>query len=241
MDDCPVIKKSNDLSIFKELKGNRVVNKAHVKRLAETISTDVDKTKYHPLLVNENMEVIDGQHRLEAFEMLKIPAYYIQEAGLKLDDAQTLNKLAKPWAPIDYARSYADLGNNNYQHYLDFKDEYKLNHDILMRYLHLSSITTEMFRAGKLKVRSLQDSRDLADKLMDFERYIERYKQRSFAIAFQTMWEHVDYDHDKMLKILDKHVDKLEYQATPEDYLRVLEGLYNGKAPIKSKGYVRFF
>lgn len=241
MDKSPEIKMSKDLEIFVELAGNRPVNKAHIKSLAEAISLDTETVKFHPLLVNEKMEVIDGQHRIEALKMLKIPAYYIQVKGLRLIDAQRLNKLSKQWSPMDYALSFSDLGNVNYDAYLEFKKEYKLNHDILMRYIHLGPITTEMFRAGKLKAKDLVASSDLADKLMDFERFLDRFKQRSFAIAFQIMWSHDDYDHEKLMTIMDSKVTKLEYQATPEDYLRILEGLYNGKTPVKSKGYIRFF
>ena len=241
METPPVIKMTKDLSIFKELKGNRATNKAHIKRLAEAISLDVVNTKYHPLLVNEKMQLIDGQHRVEAFKMLKIPAYYIVAEGLGLADAQSLNQLSKQWSPTDYARSFSDRGNKSYAIYLEFKEEYGLNHDILMRYINLEPLTTEMFRRGLLKARNVEASHDLATKLLDFERFIERFKQRSFAIAFQIMWQHEGYDHEKMLKILDKKVDKLEFQATPEDYLRVLEGLYNGANPVEKKGYVRFF
>ena len=144
---CPVIKMSKDLSVFNELKGNRAKNKSHIKRLAEAISLDVEATAYHPLLVNEHMQIIDGQHRLKALEMLKLPAYYIQVKGLGLADAQALNQLSKQWAPIDYARSFSDLGNKNYTHYLDFKKQYELN-QLLVDFNNIPEELQEEFMAS---------------------------------------------------------------------------------------------
>ena len=56
--------KTTDLSIFKSIDGNRVPNLQHIKRLAQSIN--VYGMKCNPILVNEQMEVIDGQHRLAA-------------------------------------------------------------------------------------------------------------------------------------------------------------------------------
>ncbi len=55
---------TSDLSIFKQIEGNRVPNLQHIKRLADSIR--VYGMKCNPILVNERMEVIDGQHRLMA-------------------------------------------------------------------------------------------------------------------------------------------------------------------------------
>jgi hypothetical protein len=45
--------KTNDLSIFKQIDGNRVPNLQHVKRLADSIR--VYGMKCNPILVNERM------------------------------------------------------------------------------------------------------------------------------------------------------------------------------------------
>ena len=44
------------------------------------------KKKYlvSPILVNEKMEVIDGQHRLQAQKELNLPTYYIKNKGYDL-------------------------------------------------------------------------------------------------------------------------------------------------------------
>ena len=55
---------TNDLTICKEIGGNRVPNPQHVKRLCSSIKEN--GMLCNPILVNEKMQVIDGQHRLLA-------------------------------------------------------------------------------------------------------------------------------------------------------------------------------
>ena len=55
--------KTNDYNTFKVMPGNRPVNKLHVRRLSKSME---EKHLMSPILVNEKMQVIDGQHRLEA-------------------------------------------------------------------------------------------------------------------------------------------------------------------------------
>ena len=63
---------TTDYSKFKKTRGNRPVDEAHVQQLKKLIE---EKDLYDPIRVNKNMEVIDGQHTLEARKQLdlKIP------------------------------------------------------------------------------------------------------------------------------------------------------------------------
>jgi len=54
---------TTDYTKFKKTRGNRPVDPAHVEQLKKLIS---DKDLFDPIRVNKDMEVIDGQHTLEA-------------------------------------------------------------------------------------------------------------------------------------------------------------------------------
>lgn len=234
--DLPTIEVSNDYSSFVRVKGNRELNKAHIRRFKEAISEDATSIKYNPILINEKKEIIDGQHRAEAIESLGLPIYYIQVDNLDLRNAQTLNKLSKPWNPKDYAKSYAELGNKNYHIYLNFRELYKFNHDILMKYLALDNpITGDMFRAGKLKIKDEKASMDLCDKLMEMEEFYNRFDTRAFALAFKRLWEHPKYDHDRMKNKLKQKPNAIQDRGIPEEYMRDMEKLYNHALPEKER------
>ena len=65
---------TRDYSIFKRARGNRPVDKAHVAQLKKLIA---DKDIGDPVKVNRGLEVIDGQHTLQARRELGLPVPYI--------------------------------------------------------------------------------------------------------------------------------------------------------------------
>jgi hypothetical protein len=60
---------------FKKARGNRPVDEGHVKQLKKLIA---EKDLYDPIRVNKDMEVIDGQHTLQARKELdlKVPLHH---------------------------------------------------------------------------------------------------------------------------------------------------------------------
>ena len=72
---------TTDYDQFKYIAGNRDVVEAHVKSLSEQITI---KDFQIPIIVNEKMEVCEGQHRLEAYKALSIPITYIIKEGLDI-------------------------------------------------------------------------------------------------------------------------------------------------------------
>ena len=60
--------------IFSSLDGNRIVNPLHVKKIADSMKI---KVLFIPIIVNEEFQVIDGQHRLEARKQLGLEVPYI--------------------------------------------------------------------------------------------------------------------------------------------------------------------
>lgn len=67
-----------------------------------------------PIIVNKNMTVIDGQHRLSACQQLGLPVEYIIKQGLNEDDIVRMNTVQKPWKLINYIEAYANEGKEEY-------------------------------------------------------------------------------------------------------------------------------
>lgn len=96
---------------FRSLVGNREVSDLRIKKIKESIN----KVGYIPtrIVVNENMEVIDGQGRLRVISELGLPVYVDI-----VEECRQMNINQSNWTLIDYIRSYAEDGNINYK-YLD--------------------------------------------------------------------------------------------------------------------------
>ena len=82
------IHSTTDYNQFKYIKGNREVVESHVKTLSDQIAK---KDFQIPIIVNEKMEVCEGQHRLEAYRLLGVPITYIVKEGLEIQDIREMD------------------------------------------------------------------------------------------------------------------------------------------------------
>lgn len=124
-----VILQTMDYSKFKKLKGNRNVDPVRVQRIIQSIK----KVGYitSPLIVNEDLEVIDGQGRLEALRILGLPVEYIVHENIGIDECISMNINQINWVDRDYIYSYADRNYKSYILLKNLMEKYKLNLMIL--------------------------------------------------------------------------------------------------------------
>jgi hypothetical protein len=108
------IHKTRDYQQFKSITSNRDVNRLHVKKLSESIKQR-NLLWAKPPIVNEKLQMIDGQHRLEACEMVKEDFFYIIGEGLTKDDMAILNTNQKNWTSGDFINFYTIEGLKDYK------------------------------------------------------------------------------------------------------------------------------
>lgn len=239
------IQTTEDYNLFTRIAGNRHLNKAQVKRLSSSIAEDPSLALATPILVNDKMEILDGQHRLEALKKLGLPISYFVVKNMGLSQVQIINSQTKTWSPVDYARSFSELGNNNYKVYLEFKETYKLCHSILLVYLSgidrtKGGNTTQSFKKGNFHVGDIKKAHEMCKNLLETGKFYPKSKTRSFALAFQKVAASTAYDHARMLNKLESHAERM-LKDTPyiEDYIRQLEKIYNHHMGIENR--VRLF
>ena len=75
-----MIHTTKDYDKFKITKGNRTMDIAHKDKLKESMKID-DILSLRPILIRENGEVIDGQHRLTAAKELGLEIHYMIADG----------------------------------------------------------------------------------------------------------------------------------------------------------------
>ena len=91
---------TTDLAQFKKLEYNRELTEGHVLKIMDVLSEPDFDT--HPISVTEDLEVIDGQHRLEAAKRLGIPVKYVIDKNFRPEKIITINTCQKGWKPLDY-------------------------------------------------------------------------------------------------------------------------------------------
>lgn len=230
------IENTRDYSRFTTIKGNRSLVKAHINKIMRAIETDTETIKFNPILVNDKMQIIDGQHRFEAIKKLQLPVYYIVAGNRNLEDVQKLNSGRKAWTPMDYAKSFVAHGNDNYAKYIHLRETYNINHDVLLVYLstHDDINTSVMFKDGKLKVSDIGYSDNLCQYLSRFKPLYRNWHKRPFALAIKNLYDDPKIDNDLLVERVEKYGDgmlvpelKLVDCHLPRDYEIRLIDIYN--------------
>ena len=112
-----------DYAKFKSISGNRQINRLHFNRLKNSIA---ENYLFTTIIVNENYEIIDGQHRFQCIKELQKPLHYIVCKGYGINEVQRLNVNTKNWTTFDYINGYIDLGLRDYAVYKEFQNKYNI-------------------------------------------------------------------------------------------------------------------
>lgn len=223
---------TTDYSLFEYLSNNRDVNRGHVDALKKAFEEYGNLTKVQPVLVNERMQIIDGQHRFEACKELGAPIFYMIVPGLGVQEARKMNILHKGWTVADYAKSYATGGNRHYQTFLDLQEEYGYNHSVMLAYCYGSRETKGMFvdfREGHFNIPHPPYVRERLDMLKAVEEVVgsRLAKEKVFALAFLRVSQAEGFKLPRMLKKLAERKDSLRQYTNIEDAMRQFEEVYN--------------
>jgi hypothetical protein len=225
---------TNDYSLFSKLDGNRKINKAHINRLKKSIKNE---SLCVPIIVNEKYEIIDGQHRFQCWESLKLPVYYIIVAGYGLPQVQRINANSMNWKLMNYAESYCDLGNKHYCKYIDFKKRYNLGDYESIAMLQGnekgSGKNFDLFRNGLFQINRWKEACFEAEQINKISEFYDGYKRRTFVFAMLHLLKHDNFDMSQMLRKIKLRRTELVHCINSEQYLVLLQKLYNYKQSNK--------
>jgi hypothetical protein len=232
---------TRDYSIFKRLTGNRDIPEDRISKIVASIQ-EIGWV-HNPIVVNEEMEVIDGQGRLTALQRLKMPVEYIIAPGASTKECIFMNMNMINWKLTDFVKSYAEQGNENYQRLLALMGKYAGG--------NLNIISTAVYRVSKSKHRDIKAGtlqltedqyRDAIPRLEFIKPLLEKLDEKklpgSLITLIQTLIYYFDYEEvDK--ERLAYSVEKYIYNATPwvlnTDCEREVENAYNYNMKLEDK------
>lgn len=232
---------TNDYSIFKRLPGNRDIPESRISKIVESIQSI--GWVHNPIIVNEKMEVIDGQGRLTALQRLKMPVEYVVAPGAGNKECIYMNMNMVNWKLPDFVKSYAEQGNENYQRLLSLMERYANG--------NLNIISTALYRISKAKLRDIKEGtlqlteeqyKAAIPRLEYIKPLLDKLDPKklpgSIIMLMQTLVYYYDYEEvDK--ERLAYSVEKYIYNATPwvlnTDCEREVENAYNYGLGLEKK------
>lgn len=158
----------SELKALKLIHGNRIIRTHRTKEIAKAYQRG---EKLPPITITPSGELLDGQHRLTAYETLTDKERAANPLRVIIDDtskpplelAIKYNSKQKPWTTRDYMRAYCLKGNKNYLRVEELRKAFpRLTLSAAIQILK-GNRDTEVFYDGKLKV-SVQELREAITK-----------------------------------------------------------------------------
>lgn len=94
--------------LFSFIEGNRDID--HEDRIEKSIRKS--GLLVQPILVNQQMQIIEGQNRYQCCKNLGLPIYYVVQEDIGLEEVKSLNSASKNWTTKNYIHSFA-AGDKN--------------------------------------------------------------------------------------------------------------------------------
>lgn len=247
-----MVYRTHNYDLFKIMDDNRDLNLLHVKRLIQSFQ---DQHLVCPIIVNEKMQVIDGQHRLQASKETGLPVYYIVLPGYTIKQVQILNTNQKNWNRMDFLQMYCEQGKQAYIELRDFMREFPdFGINAAMSLIKLTSSSTHQgqidgkkvhmkdFEEGKLKIPNITKSYVIARKVLDFKPFYKEYHRPGFVSALIPLFSSRVYNHKEMLHKLKNAPAELQLRDSKKivGYRMQLEDIYNYKRQKENKVSFRY-
>lgn len=235
-----MIKKTTNYEMFKFRKDNREkgVDACHLKRMIESIKAR-NLLEFRPIIVNSDMEVIDGQHRLMAAKELKLPIYYEVDNDSNSKDIILLN-VSKTWGYNDYLHYYY---KNDYPEYI------KMHNFIKKTGLHvwivfdlaegIRSEKRKNFRLGTFKFegegldKKIEWCTIIIDKIISLNGNKPFLRTTRFWRALIKIIDYPGFELKRLLENIGRFSSKITSKTNTESYLRLFQEIYNYRTTKK--------
>lgn len=227
--------RTSDYGAFRKLEKNRSVMSRRVERLIESFKGGIVK---NPIIVNEKMEIIDGQGRFEARKRLGLPIDFIIDRGKGIEDCRRMNSYNTSWQLRDFVISYAADGNENYIRLQKVAETTGTSVNDLLRYCNRTSRAAndkeDVVRTGKLIfTKEDMDKSELAvlmiEEIVD-ALALTRRTSSAFRVAVCIMRDTVNYNHDRMIRNCKACRHSFAMAGDLEGALKEFSRIYNYRA-----------
>lgn len=169
------IQKTENLDQFVPIQGNRPQHRAHVENLKSSIEK-MNCLHLMPIIVNSEMEVVDGNHRLVAAKELELPIYYVIDDNYEPDKLILFNNVTLRWTLKEYMNFYVLQGNDDYIKFDQFM--YDMGFSVSTMFEWISDRPKKMQKEFKNGTFKFSVSIEIVNAMLNTKRLIQVFKER---------------------------------------------------------------
>jgi len=223
------MKKTKDYSFFKDFSSNREVDPKHVNKLVRSIEKR-NLLHVNPIVIDEFMRVIDGQHRLAAAETLGLEIYYVQDS-INRGDISMLNSNQKNWSAMDYINFYTIEKVSSFIQLSSLINNYPEMAVSALLVLSNSEGRRDLIelKNGNLDVLEIDHAREISD----IYRKLNQQFQCSFVfdsrfpLALSKAVKNENFAIDVLIQKIEANPRAFVRCHTKDQYMEMIEEIYN--------------
>lgn len=225
------IHKTTNYTQFKMLEGNRPVERRYVEQLKSSIKEN-NLLHIKTIDVTENLEVIDGQHRLIAAMELSVPIYYVIRQEVTGDDMVLLN-ISRSWKLEDFLNYYCKKGNKEYLKVSKIVQESGTNLTcILSLFNRRYGSFYEDFRRGSFKIN--ENVNDVLYKVQKLVSYCKKQIYDQQLTTTRKFWEAINklsncenFNEEIFNRNFSAFSERVTKKVSSKDYFIMLVKIHN--------------
>jgi hypothetical protein len=229
------ILKTTDYDLFSSFTSNREIDQKHVAQLVKSIQKK-DLLYMRPILVDHEMRIIDGQHRLEGARILGVPIYYLVSETITKLDISFLNSNQKNWSMMNYIDYYTIEGKTEFLKLSKFLATYP--HIKISAALSMVSGSgarnTARIKDGELNIDNLSFGHTVAEALAVLNKKYQHlwiYDSR-FPVALAKAMGDPCFSLDTFIKRIDLNPRAFVRTTTAKESAKMIEEIYNYRTSV---------
>lgn len=236
-----ITKKTRDLSIFKKHEKNRKIDPNNLKKIISSIQAR-NLLDMRPILVDSELRVKDGQHRLEAAKILGIEICYQIQEDVSDEDMILLNVNQASWSREDFLNYYENSGSVEYLKLREFCDKNGMRANdainLFSKFSRVDGKKSLKFKKGEFKfpnpdeISKIEENLKKTDEIVDLMNNLSIAKQHFLSSkrikeAIYRIVANELVDFNKLKKKISIKFDSIRLAASVEAYYHLLKDIYN--------------
>lgn len=233
---------TSNYEIFKEHPSNTRYDANNLKKILNSIKVR-NLLQFRPILVDNQMRVLDGNHRLKAAKALGVEVFYqIQEVYFD-EDIILLNNNQKRWTYSNYCDFYISKGNQEYLKLREFSKQSNLEIASLLDAMKFKTGTGhDKFKTGGFRFVENDELAKLNDIIIKYsstietiekfslkkQKFLHSSKVKRCLFSFLTN-ENINFD--KLTARICQKIDVIGPRADSIGYYSMFKDIYNWKNP----------
>lgn len=224
--------RTTDYGIFKYDAKNRPINSTRVRQITKSMR-EVGYLN-QPIKVTRNRVVIDGQHRLKAAKVAKVPILYFVDFSKidPFDNMAATNRHSKSWSKQDYIHGLAEKGIPSYITLQNFQKkfpEFRMTEHLMMLQNHMTSISTDVFVSGKWVAKDEKLASKWATDLMKLKPFFtDGYNLSLFVRSMIEIFDkYPEFIFDEFLRKVQLRQGMIYRCGEIRSYQKMVQDLYN--------------